>query len=77
MTNKQKVLQIYPNAEWRKGIVSLPVAKHKWRTYSIEKVLPGIWVNNNPIVYGGKYEIDLWKRAWKAILKETLMRLES
>ena len=78
---EQKVKAVYPNAELRFDFVS-PVTRWTWYSnkshdYGKSFLANGIWVNDRCIVFGGKFEFELCRRAWKQIKKDMLKKLES
>lgn len=68
-TYRQRVLEIYPNAEWRGCEISCYIATGNWYE-SRRKILCG-W---NEDQYNSR---DAWKKAWKNIQYEMIQKLEN
>lgn len=73
MSAEQRVKSVYPEAEWKWDWVTLPSATDTWKTY---RFLPGVWIDDRCLAFGGKIETYIWRRAWKLIQKEMLKKLE-
>ena len=82
MSNAEQLVKaVFPDAEMRFDWVS-PRTRWIWSAdksinYRNSIWANGIWVGGECLVFGGKYEFELWRKAWKQIKKNMLKKLES
>jgi hypothetical protein len=73
---ERKVKSIYPNAEMRYETVN--PSGSDWATYYIPKLsCKSIWIGNECLAWGGKFESKLRSRAWKLVQSQMLKKLEN
>ena len=84
MFAEQKVKNIYPEAELKYDWVTIE-SKWVWNTNGIgetrlkdrEIYIRGVWIGNTCLACGGKFEHQIWRKAWKNIQKIMLGKLEN
>jgi hypothetical protein len=78
--SEQYVKNIYPNAIVQSDWVNIRLKTVYTETSGPEwdyRYLLHIATGNKVLAFGGKFEHLLWRRAWKAIKKEMLEKLEA